>query len=216
MQYTDSKTTLTVLFGVSLVTANIIAAKLAFFQLPFVGGVAVPAGFVAIGVSFLFTDLLGELHGRETARKVVNATVIGLVLAWALIYVAIVMPVAPFYDAHSAYVTTLGSSATIVLASILTTLVSQNVDVSIFHYVREYTDGNHAWARNLSSTAVSQLVDTTLFIVLGFALLPRVLEGTVTPWIVLPSLIVGQYAVKLVVAALDTPIFYTVRYFVGD
>jgi uncharacterized integral membrane protein (TIGR00697 family) len=211
MSATDSKTVLTVVFSASLVTANIIAAKLAFFQIPLLGGVAVPAGFVAIGVGFLCTDLLGELHGREAARKAVNATVIALLVVWGLIYMAVWMPVAPFYEAHDAYVTTLSASGTIVTASILTTLVSQNVDVEIFHRVDTLTDGRHAWARNLSSTGLSQLVDTTLFIVLGFVVLPQVMGGTTTPLAVVPSLILGQYVVKLVVAVLDTPVFYAVR-----
>lgn len=205
MSWTDSETVLKSVFVASLVTANIVAAKIAFF-----GGFAVPAGFLAIGVGFLCTDLLGELYGKTVARKTVNATVVALVVAWGLVYSAIAFPSAPFYDA-SAFNAVMGASGTIVTASILTTLVSQNVDVSVFHWVNEYTDGSHAWARNISSTAVSQLVDTTLFIVLGFVVLPSFMGGTVTPLVVVPVMILGQYAVKLVVAVADTPVFYVVR-----
>jgi len=201
-----TKATLTVTFAVSLAIANVTAAKLAFFDLPVVGGVAVPAGFLAIGVGFLCTDLLSELYGKDTARSVVNGTVVALVVAYGLIYSAIWMPVAPFYPAHEAYITTLGSSANIVLASILTVLVSQNIDVSIFHRIAARTDVKAA--RNVGSTAVSQFVDTALFIVLGFVVFPVVFGGTLTPLAAIPSLIVGQYVVKLVVALGDTPLFY--------
>jgi len=201
-----TKATLTVTFAVSLAIANVTAAKLAFFDIPFVGGVAVPAGFLAIGVGFLCTDLISELYGKETARNVVNGTVVALVVAYGLIYSAIWMPVAPFYEVHSAYVTTLGSSANIVLASILTVLVSQNIDVSIFHHIAARTEIKAA--RNVGSTAVSQFVDTALFIVLGFLVFPFVFGGTLTPLATIPSLIIGQYVVKLVVALGDTPLFY--------
>jgi uncharacterized integral membrane protein (TIGR00697 family) len=212
MKTTDSKTALGIVFATSLVVANLVATKLAFFDLPLVGGVVVPAGFLAIGVSFLATDLLGEIHGKAAARKVVNATVMALVVAWVLVYTAIWFPAAPFYEHSDAFSLIFGASGTIVTAGILTTLVSQNIDVSIFHAINDYTDGRHKWARNLSSTTVSQLIDTSLFIVLGFVVLPQFMGGTVTPLVAVPSLIIGQYSVKLLVAVLDTPLFYVLSW----
>jgi len=206
-----SKTTLQVMFGVSLVTANIIASKVAL-----VGGYAVPAGFVGIGVAFLCSDILGELHGKQAARDAVNGTILALIVSQLLIVTALWMQPAPFYEATEAYQTVLGGSATIVLASILTFFVSQNLDVTIFHYLKEYTDGKHPWTRNIGSTVVSQFVDTSLFIILGFGVLPRLIGGTVTPWAAILSLIVGQYIVKVGVAVLDTPIFYLVRSVVSE
>lgn len=206
----NSKTLLGIVFATSLVVANLVATKLAFFTLPLVGGVAVPAGFAAIGVSFLATDLLGELHGREAARDVVNSTVVALGVAWVLVYAAIWFPPAPFYQQSAAFNSIFGASGTIVTAGILTTLVSQNIDVSIFHRLRALTDGDHKWLRNLGSTTISQLLDTSLFIVLGFVVLPRLMGGTITPLVAVPTLIIGQYAVKLVVATLDTPLFYAI------
>lgn len=205
---TTTKTTLSIVFATSLVVANLVATKLAFFQIPWIGGVAVPAGFAAIGVSFLCTDLLGELYGRDAARDAVNATVLALGVAWVLVYAAIAFPAAPFYGGNEAFTSVFGASSTIITAGILTTLVSQNVDVAIFDWIRQRTGVSHKWARNLGSTSVSQLIDTSLFIVLGFVILPPVLGGTTTPLAQIPALIIGQYAVKLIVAGLDTPVFY--------
>jgi uncharacterized integral membrane protein (TIGR00697 family) len=208
------RTTLAVVFGVSLAIANVTASKLAFFQLPVIGGVAVPAGFVAIGVAFLCSDLLAELYGRKVAHRTVNATVVALAIAYALVYVSIWMPTAPFYPLGSEFTAVLGAGGTIVAASIITTLVSQHVDVTVFHRLMDVTNGQYKFVRNLGSTGVSQLVDTTLFIVLGFVVLPPVLGGTTTPLVAIPSLIIGQYMVKLVVAAFDTPLFYVISGYV--
>jgi uncharacterized integral membrane protein (TIGR00697 family) len=213
VSYTDLKTVLGVLFATSLIVANITAAKIAFFELPLVGGVAVPAGFVAIGVSFLLTDLLGEIYGKDHAQNVVNATVLGLILAWALVYVSILMPVAPFYGAHDAFVTTMGGSGIIITAGIITTLISQNIDVAVFHRLNKFTQGHHKWLRNLGSTGISQFVDTAVFIGLGFVVLPLISGGSAVPITAAVSMVVGQYAVKLVVAALDTPLFYVISGF---
>ena len=204
------KPTLAVVFGMCLAIANVTAAKLAFFTFPLIGGVAVPAGFIAIGVAFLLSDLMAEFYGRSYAHYAVNATILGLVVSWALIYAAILLPSAPFFEAEAAFRRILGSGTNIVLASIVTTLISQNVDVAVFHRIRAATGAGHRWARNVGSTAVSQLIDTTLFILLGFVVFPSVLGGTPQALGVAGSLIVGQYVVKLIVAGLDTPVFYLV------
>lgn len=204
------KVVLTVLFGASIVVANITAAKLAWFTLPVIGEVAVPAGFVAFGVAFLCSDLLVEFEGRKYAHSVVNATVLAMVFGWILIYIAIYLPVAPIYEAHDAYITTLGQSANIVLASIVTLVVSQHADVRIFAGIRDRTGAAYRWIRNLGSTGVSQFIDTAIFITLGFALFPFIFDGDPMWGTALLGTIVGQYTVKLIVAILDTPIFYAV------
>lgn len=201
-------------FAVSLALANVLAAKLAWFVLPVIGGVAVPAGFVAIGLGFLATDLLSELAGPNVARRAVNGTILALIAGWMLIYTAIWMPAAPFYEGGAAFRTTLGSSATIILASIVSLLFSQNVDVSVFHRIRRATD--YRFARNIGSTAVSQFVDTTLFILLGFVIFPAFTAAPGQSLGAAGSLIVGQYVVKLVVALGDTPLFYLISGIVSD
>lgn len=202
------KQALSAVFVASLVIANITAAKLAFFQVPGLGGVAVPAGFVGLAAAFLASDLVSELYGRDVAHSMVNGAIIALATSWVLVYAAIWMPAAPFYEMQSAYASVLGASGTILLAGLITLSVSQHVDVRVFHYIRQRTEAEYLFARNLGSTAVSQFVDTALFILLGFVLLPAVFGGSVQPLAVALELILAQYVLKLVVALADTPLFY--------
>jgi uncharacterized integral membrane protein (TIGR00697 family) len=203
-----TKQTLTVVFATSIAIANITAAKLSWFELPGLGGVAIPAGFVAFGVAFLCSDLMTEFYGRDYTHKVVNGTIIALIGAYLLTYVAILLPVAPFYGAHEAYTTTLSASAGIVAASVITLTLSQHVDVELFARLKTKTGGSHKWLRNLGSTTVSQLLDTVVFIGLAFTVFP-ILQGQ-DPLLgtALLLTIIGQYVMKLVVALGDTPIFY--------
>lgn len=201
---------LAVVFGICIITANLTATKLSYFDLPVIGGVAIPAGFIAMAVAFLASDLMAELYGKNFAYKVVNATVVGLGIAWALVWAAIYLPVAPFFGAHDAYVQTLGSGGSIMVASIITVLIAQHVDVRLFHKIRSVTGVKHRWARNLGSTTVSQFVDTVIFITLGFAIFPTFFTGEPVYGMALVTMIAGQYAVKLGVAVLDTPVFYLV------
>jgi len=211
MSTDTTKPTLTALFAGSVILANVLAAKLTWFELPVLGGVAVPAGFVAFGVAYLASDLLVEYHGREYAAAVVNGTVLTLVVAYGLVFLAIWMPSAPFYEGQQAFVSTLGDSASILLASVVALALAQHLDVWLFSSLKERTSGQYRWLRNCGSTFVSQGIDTVVFISLGFAIFPAIgLGGDPTWGWGLISIIVGQYVVKIIVAAIDTVPFYAV------
>jgi uncharacterized integral membrane protein (TIGR00697 family) len=111
----------------------------------------------------------------------------------------------------------LAPATPIVVGSLLAYLVSQNWDVFVFHRIREATDGDFLWLRNVVSTATSQAIDTAIFVGVAFYLLPRyapqyvdVDVGNVIPWAAVVSLMVGQYLLKLLIALLDTPFVYGV------
>jgi uncharacterized integral membrane protein (TIGR00697 family) len=211
MSADSTKPTLTTLFAGSIVLANVLAAKLSWFELPVLGGVAVPAGFVAFGVAYLASDLLVEYHGREYAASVVNGTVLTLIVGYGLIFLAIWMPTAPFYEGQKAFVSTLGGSSSILLASVVALGFAQHLDVRLFANLKIRTGDKYRWLRNCGSTFISQAVDTFIFISLGFAIFPAIgLGGDPTWGWSLVSIIIGQYAVKLVVAAIDTVPFYAV------
>ncbi|MFA9427821.1 queuosine precursor transporter [Natronorubrum sp. A-ect3] len=211
MQIEDTRAIFTALFAGSVVLANVLAAKLTWIELPGIGGVAVPAGFVAFGVAYLASDLLVEYHGREYAASVVNGTVFTLVVSYLLVFLAIWMPTAPFYDGQAAFVATLGDSASIILASVVALAIAQHMDVRLFSKLKARTSGRHRWVRNCGSTAVSQGADTVVFITLGFAIFPALgLGGDPTWGWALVSIVVGQYLVKLLVALIDTVPFYAV------
>jgi uncharacterized integral membrane protein (TIGR00697 family) len=202
----DGKTALTTLFAGSVVSANVLASKIAMFDVPVFGSAAAPAGFIALGAAFLFSDGLSELYGPEAAHKAVNGTVLAVLASLGLIHASVAMPAAPFYEFAQEYETILLSGTSISLASVTTMLVSQNLDVTVFHKLKEF--GLPKWVRNVGSTVTSQLVDTVLFIGLAFAVLPHFFDGTLTPLAALPSLIISQYVLKVGVALLDTPLFY--------
>lgn len=208
------KATLTILLGSSIVVANITAAKIAAIPLPVMGDVAVPAGFIAFGFAFLMSDLITEFYGEDYAASVVNATVVSLIAGYALVWVGVTLPAAPFYDA-TAYNSVLGGSAAVVAASVVTLALSQRFDVWLFSRLKTYTNGQHRWVRNCVSTGTSQVVDTVVFITLAFAVFPAIQGGDVLWGSALVATIVGQYVAKLVMAALDTPLFYAVTTVVG-
>ena len=209
------------LFTASLVTAQVLAAKVMGLALggtyPLVGGaLLVPAGVLAYALTYFATDCLSELYGKRTAQVVVNLGFLVILVELGLIGLALYAPSAWSLGVQAgvdpaAFGTVLGFTPGIVLGSVVAYLVSQNWDVVVFHAIRARTDDAHLWLRNLGSTATSQLIDTVIFISIAFWAAPVVLgAGQPSPTPVLVGLIAGQYLLKLLIAVLDTPFVYAV------
>jgi hypothetical protein len=181
-------------FTGSLVIAAVLVAKI--IQ---VGPFQVPAGVLAYSATFACTDIISEIYGRARARQVVLAGFVALVAALVLIQLALAWPAAAFWQGGAAFEDVLGSTTRIVGASLVAYVASQYTDVFLFAWLRRLTGGRFLWLRNNGSTMLSQLLDSALFVTIAFA--------GVFP--VLP-MILGQWAVKLAIAALDTPVVYGV------
>ncbi len=184
------------IFAVLTVVANIIAVKLVT-----VGGIVVPAGVIVYSATFLITDVLDEIYGKEYGMKAVITGFVGNVVALLAIVTAIYWSPAPFAkDIAEAFVKIFKYTPRIVFASMVAYIISQTHDVYAFYFWKKKTKGKHLWLRNNASTIVSQFIDTCTFITLAF-------YGTV-PIGVLLNMIFGQYLIKVTIALMDTPFMY--------
>lgn len=85
-------------------------------------------------------------------------------------------------------------------------LIAQSVDVRLYHFWKNLTDGKYLWLRNNGSTMVSQLVDSTA--ILSILYLTGNLGDSVTTLGALAILILNSYLFKFFFALFDTPILY--------
>ncbi|WP_248895729.1 queuosine precursor transporter [Haloplanus halobius] len=210
-----SRVAILALFITALVTAQLTAAKVLAIPLPQalprIGStVFLPGAALAYALTFFASDCYAELYGRRDAQVMVNVGFVMNFILLALVWTTIVAPGRdPEFGAQFAGV--LAPATNIVAGSLLAYLVSQNWDVLVFHRLREATDGDSLWLRNILSTATSQAIDTVIFVGLAFYLLPQYVGiGSVTPWNVVVALMLGQYLLKLLIALVDTPFVYLV------
>lgn len=181
------------LFVVSLIVANVVASKIVSFW-----GLVVPAAIVAYPVTFLITDVIGEIWGKNEANRTVKIGFICQIFSLILIALAIMLPVAPFADNQLEFKSILGQSFRCVTASLVAYLCSQSWDVYVFHKLKNINGEKHKWIRNNLSTMTSQIIDTAIFITIAFiGSVPNIF-----------TMIISQYVIKVVYALLDTPFFY--------
>jgi|Deesub1362A_J573_1020465.scaffolds.fasta_scaffold14037_2 hypothetical protein len=191
------------IYAALTVIANIIAVKvIAVGELPYIGLLIGPAGVIVYASTFLITDVLTELYGKEYGKKAVITGLAANVVAVVSILIALKWTPAPFVspEFERSFESVLGFSPRIVVASIIAYAISQTHDVYAFHFWKQKTGGRFLWFRNNASTMVSQFIDTIVFITVAFYGVFGMGE--------IFSMILGQYILKLMIAAIDTPFMY--------
>jgi len=182
-----------------VVMAQVFAGKLVVFG-PFI----VPGAVVVYGITYLMTDALVEFYGKKEAQKAIYAGFVGSVILVLGIQLLLRWQPAPFFEHQEAFVLVLSNTWRIVVASVISYLISQSMDVWSYSLIKEKTKGKHLWLRNNASTMTSQIVDTVIFIGLAF-------WGTM-PGKELVMMMLGQYSIKFLIALSDTPFLYFMKW----
>jgi uncharacterized integral membrane protein (TIGR00697 family) len=178
-----------------LIASNAGGAKM--IALP--GGLSASATVFSYSITFPICDLINEFFGNRAARLTVNIGLAGLVISVLFFQFAIQAPGASFWNGQEAYASTLGMGWRILLGGWLSYTIGNHLDVWVFQRIKDLTGEKYFWLRKNGSTAISQLVDTCIFMGVAF--------GGVYP---IATAIPGQYLLKLAIAVLCTPFSYLI------
>lgn len=195
---------ITAIFVVSLVVSNIIAVKLIS-----IGPFFLPAAILIFPVSYIFGDILTEVYGYATARRVIWIGFGCNLLAVFIFSLSIALPPAPFWRvgtfesaavSQQAYQAIFGATPRILAASFLAYLAGEFLNSFVLARMKVTTRGRHLWMRTIGSTVVGQFADSGVFIFLAF-------YGTV-PFAALAVMAGSQWLMKSVYETLVTPLTY--------
>lgn len=183
--------------------------------------ITVAVGVLPYPLTFLCTDLISELYGKERANQVVW---VGLLLNLWVLFIVWLGGVLPGFEATDPATGEILRDAAgrlpvffeirnltfgAVIASMAAYLTAQFVDVYLFHFWKNLTNGKHLWLRNNGSTLLSQLVDTVSVVLITHFLAGALpIDDGQDLWPQLIRFIGYGYVFKLVAALLDTGPFY--------
>ena len=188
------------IFISSLVTCNLIANKFVTVDLGFKVFI-VSAGILPYPLTFLVTDLISELYGQKKANIVVFSGFVASMFVLLFLWLGGQFNAIPDSIVNDeTYNKVFQNAWRIIAASMIAYLFAQFIDVRIFHFWKRLTNGKHLWLRNNGSTIASQLVDTTLVVMILFV-------GVWEPRNIISAIIDG-WLFKMLMAAIDTPIIY--------
>lgn len=201
---------LIVVFVTSLLTANIISSNGMILTGIYLGSIQLlaPAAVLAYALTFLATDIIGQIWGKKEANFAVLMGFGAQVICSALIYLTPVIFKRWFVGSDT--YTALNSLGWFTLGSLVAYGCSQTWDVFVFHKIKDWAKNKFGeekynkqrWLWNNGSTMTSQIIDTVIFIGIGFGI-GLGMSGTE-----LVGVMIGQYCIKFCLALLDTPFFY--------
>ena len=199
---------LAALFITSLVVSNLIFQKF-FYWYPFdidIFGVKLfelSVGILPYPITFLITDLISEIYGKKKANEVVLVGIFASIFSISILLVSNYVPAienSPVDD--KTFNNVFSNSPLAVLASMISYLLAQLIDIRIYHFWKNLTKGKHLWLRNNFSTFTSQFIDS--FSVIFFLTIFQILD-----WSQFVGLVFSAFIFfKILVAAFDTPFLY--------
>ena len=164
-------------------------------------------------LEFIITDIINEFYGPKAIRRMSIIAVILIAYAFLMYYIAIGLPPADVWlsssskqgvtNIQTSFAAIFGQNMRIILGSIIAFLVSQIVDVQVFHYIKRKTGNKFLWLRATGSTLVSQLVDSYVVLFIAFAY--------IFPWQLILAIGIMNYCYKFVVAIVLTPLIYFIE-----
>lgn len=181
------------LFVTCLITANVITTKLTGF-----GFLVVPAAIIVFPISYIFGDVLTEVYGFATARRVIWLGFLCNLVFVFFVWIGQVLPPASFWENQEAYVSILGAAPRILLASFLGYLVGEFSNSILLSKLKVITQGRWLWIRTISSTVVGEGFDTAIFLTIAFI-------GTSS---FLPMMIIYHWTMKVLIEIAATPLTY--------
>jgi hypothetical protein len=177
------KEALTGFIGLLFVMANIFVIQ----QINLFGWTVTSADIFIIGISFSI-NLLQEFWGKELAKKAVWISFALSVFYLIIGKCIIAYSPALIDDAHTHLAFIMENTSRIVIASFISYLITQFIDIQLYGYLKEKTQGKYFTLRNYFSLSFSQLIDTILFSFLG-------LWGIVAH---IGDIIILSYSIKLI------------------
>ncbi len=189
---------------------NALVAELIGGKLIYIGDVVMSLGILPWPIVFITTDLINEYFGEKGVKKLSFITAGLIAYTFFLLLIGLQIPAVKGDGliTDEQFTAVFGQSMWIIVGSITAFLVSQLIDVTIFHFVKNRTGKKMIWLRSTGSTVISQLFDS--FIVLGIAFW---LPGKIDTKMFIASALTG-YTVKLLIAIGLTPFIYLGHYLI--
>ncbi|MBL7815252.1 MAG: queuosine precursor transporter [Saprospiraceae bacterium] len=181
------------------------------------------AGVLLWPVVFVMTDIINEYYGKRGVQFLSWLGAALIAYAFFMMYNALQLTPADWWptsqtsrgvaDMHASYNAIFGQGLGIIIGSLSAFILSQILDVTIFHTIKKRTGEQRLWLRSTGSTIFSQLIDTFVVTSIAFYFYPMLVSGNGEPWPVRQLLTVctGSYIYKFTVAWLMTPVIYGVH-----
>jgi len=166
-------------------------------------------------IEFIMTDIINEYYGPKAVRRISYIAVGLIAYAFIMFYLAIHTTPPDWWissntdkgipDMQVAFSGIFGQGMWIIIGSLMAFLVSQVIDVTVFHRIKKLTGEKWIWLRATGSTLISQLVDSFIVLFIAFKL------GNNWSWQKVLAICLMNYMYKFTMAIVLTPCIYFIE-----
>ncbi|MDR2941259.1 MAG: queuosine precursor transporter [Treponema sp.] len=184
-------------------SAKIVDVGISIFSIP----LAFDGGTLLFPFVYVLGDVLTEVYGFKTARRVILTGFAVMVLTALVFFVLGILPPEEGWSAetggNAAFNAILGgmSRGGIVLASLSAYLAGELSNSLVLSKLKTLMKGRMLWVRTIGSTLAGELLDTVIFVLIASA-------AGVFPWEIFLSLVITNYILKCGIEAAVTPFTY--------
>jgi len=167
-----------------------------------VGFLSFDGGTFLFPIAYIFGDILTEVYGFKRARRVVwigFACEALMAITFSLVGLA---PASPDYPYQKDFMHILGLTPRIAIASLTAYFFGEFVNSVTLAKMKIFTKGRFLWTRTVGSTVIAELIDTSIFMFIGFF--------GVFPLSLLFSIIISGYFLKVIMEVIFTPVTYRI------
>ena len=167
------------------------------------------AGTITFPFAYMLGDVLTEVWGYKTSRKVILLTLTCNVLLVVCTTIGVYLPYPDYMnETAAAYEHIFTCVPRIVLASLVGFLCGELSNAYFMERIKEWTKGKHLWIRTIGSSMIGYVFDSLPFVLIAFF--------GVVPVGDLIKMILLQYFSKLAIEALTgTPLAYIAIHFLN-
>ena len=201
------------LFVAILLVSNIASSA----KLVTLGPLEFDAGTLIFPLTYIFDDVLTEVYGYKTSRRVIWIGFVCLALMSAILMIVGILPGTEFWRTtnavgdpvagvlnygQDAFDKILGLTGRIVLGSLLAFFVGSFSNDFVLAKLKIITNGKMLWLRTIGSTILGEGLDTLVFALVAFL--------GILPTADLIALILSNYVFKVGVEVVLTPVTYAI------
>jgi len=166
-------------------------------------------------LEFIITDIVNEYYGPKAVKRISYTAIALIAYAFLMFYFAISVTPPDWWitsntekgipNMQQAFSGVFGQGMWIIVGSLMAFLVSQVIDVTVFHRIKKVTGEKWIWLRATGSTLVSQLVDSFIVLFIAFKL------GNNWTWQKVLAICLMNYLYKFTMAIILTPLIYLIE-----
>ncbi|MCL6755651.1 MAG: queuosine precursor transporter [Candidatus Rhabdochlamydia oedothoracis] len=180
------------------VLANLFVIK----QISWFGWEITCSDVFAIG-SIFSLNLLREYFGLELAKKAIWVSFFAMIFFTLMSQIHLFYLPSAFDTTHSAFLQILTPTPRLLLASLSTLMIVQQLDIRLFGFLKKQLS-IHFWMRNAICVTIAQMLDTVLFSFLGLFCIVACLT----------DIILVSYFVKIIIIALLAPLTACIKWLI--